>query len=401
MTEHAQRKAGRTEASWAAGLPEKVRATGIDLELMRARHGVPAVSARAAAKPGTIFRGAAGAAREDAIFRIFSMTKAVTSVAALQLVERGQLRLDEPAARWLPALGRLEVLEGFDEKTGQPRLRPARAAVTARHLLTHTAGFAYEFTSEALARFVQATGRSGMADLRRGLLEAPLLFDPGAGWHYGTSTDWLGRLVEAVSGQALGDYFRAQIFDPCGMTETGFSIPEEKWGRIAVNFQRGEDGQLWESPFPPPRAPQFSSGGGGLLSTAEDYSRFLAMVLNGGRGERGRVLSPETVEQMGRNQIGALSAGKLKSAMPMFARDADFHPGFEDKFGFGFLLNETAYEGGRSAGSMAWAGAANTYFWVDRARGVQGIVLMQLLPFFDGACTGLFRDFERAVYELL
>ncbi len=363
-----------------------------------ARRGIPAAAAMVANGQTVEYSGAIGAAREDSIFRIFSMTKAVTSVAAMQLVEKGKLKLDEPAARRLPEQEKLQVLEGFDATTGAPRLRPAKTAVTARHLLTHTAGFGYEFTSAEIAMYAAKTGRAGMTDLRKGVLDAPLLFDPGTRWHYGINTDWLGRLVEKVSGQRLGEYFAQHIFEPCGMVDTGFSLPESKWPRVVVLHQREENGKLVESALPPPKQPAYESGGGGLLSTAADYVRFMQIFLNGGRSGKGQVLKTQTVEDMGRNQIGQLSAGRIRSAMPMFSRDCDFHPGFEDKFGLGFLINPVAYEGGRSAESLAWAGAANTYFWIDRRKGKCAVLLMQILPFFDVEAVGVLREFEKGVY---
>lgn len=366
----------------------------IDLEGIASRHGIPAASGVVATAEGVVWTGTAGAARADSIFRIFSMTKPVTSVAAMQLVEQGRIGLDEPASKWLPEVARAQVLQGFDA-SGRPRLRAPRRAVTVRHLLTHTSGFGYEFTSEEVLRYSEVTGEGGMADRRRGVLNSPLLFDPGERWQYGVSTDLLGKLVCEVSGMGLGTYFEKNVFGPLGMTETGFSLPEERWGRLLPTYGRQADGSLVEVRFAEPRAPEFESGGGGLLGTAQDYTKFLQMLLRGGAP----LLKRETVEEMARNQVGGLKAGILKSTMPQYSLDADFHPGYDDRWGLGFLLNETAYEGGRSAGSLAWAGLANTYFWVDREKRVAGILLLQMLPFFDAGCLAALREFERAVYR--
>ena len=365
----------------------------LDLAGLAQRHGIPAISGVVASAKEVLWTGTAGAAREDSIFRIFSMTKPVTSVAAMQLVEERKLELDEPASRWLPELGKLEVLEGFDA-AGRPRLRAAKKAVTVRHLLTHTSGFGYEFTSAEILRYWEVTGEGGMADRQKGVLNSPLLFEPGERWQYGVSTDWLGKLVEAVSGLALGEYMKRHIFEPLGMTETGFHVEPQKWGRLVMNYAREADGRLKEAPFGAPKARAFESGGGGLLGTAQDYTKFVQMLLNGG----GEVLQRETVEEMGRNQVGRLAAGRLKTSMPQYSLDADFHPGHDDGWGLGLLINETAYEHGRSAGSLGWAGVANTFFWVDRQKGIAGVLLMQVLPFFDGPCIAALRAFERAVY---
>lgn len=363
------------------------------------RRGIPAAVAMTASSDRVLYEAACGQAGLDTIFRVFSMTKPVTSVAALQLVERGLLDLDEPAAKHLPALGSLQVLRGFHPHTGEPILSPARTPVTARHLLTHTSGFGYEFTSPALHRYGAIAGQGTMRAVRKGELDCPLLFEPGTEWLYGISTDWLGRLVEAVSGLSLADYFDAHILQPLGMTDTGFSLPPEKHPRVAMNYQRLPDGSLEAAPLPPPKLPRTFSGGGGLLSTAADYVRFMQMILRRGRlGDR-QILHPESVALMASNQIGAFTAGRLQSTMPEFAMPADFHPGHDDKFGFGFLINPVAYSGGRSAGSLAWAGSANTYFWIDPARDLCAVLLMQFSPFFDPQAVGLLRDFEQAVYR--
>lgn len=365
----------------------------IDLAGIAQRHGIPAAAGVVASAKEVLWTGTSGEARADSIFRIFSMTKAITSVAAMQLVEQGRLKLDEPASKWLPELGRLEVLERFDA-AGQPRLRPARKQVTARHLLTHTAGFGYEFTSAEILRYSEVTGKGGMADRRKGELNSPLLFEPGERWQYGISTDWLGKLISSVSGMTLGEYFEKRIFQPLGMTETGFSIPQEKWMSLLKTYARQADGSFQEWKFAEPKPPAFESGGGGLYGTAQDYTKFLQMLLRGDEP----LLKRATVEEMSRNQVGKLKAGILKTTMPQYSLDADFHPGHDDRWGLGFLINETAYEGGRSAGSLAWAGLANTFFWVDLKKGIACILLMQVLPFFDAKCVAALREFERAVY---
>jgi CubicO group peptidase (beta-lactamase class C family) len=286
----------------------------------------------------------------------------------------------------------LKVLEGFD-KTGNPVLRAATKPVTLRRLLTHTAGFAYDTWDGNLLRYNQR-GAKGVP---------PLMSEPGTRWEYGTNLDWTGRLVETVSGQTLEAYFRRNICAPLGMLDTGFILPTEKFDRLVSSYQRQSDGSLKEGPrTPPPVPPKSFNGGGGLYSTAGDYVRFMQMILRRGRSsDRQQILRAETVDMMTSNQIGELSAGKMKSVRPERSSDVDFHPGFSDKFGFGFLINTVAYEGGRSAGSLAWAGLENTFYWIDPRRELCAVLLMQFLPFCDTEAMGVLRDFERAVYGSL
>jgi methyl acetate hydrolase len=381
----------------AAGLDEALR-TAVQ------RHKVPGAMAMVATAEKTLYAGGVGkrdAASETAltttsIFRIASMTKAVTSAAALQLVESGKLQLDEPVAKHLPELGKLEVLEGFDPGTGKPLLRPARQPVTLRRLLTHTAGFAYDTWDGNLLKYM---AQAGPAAPSTSPPVTPLVFEPGTRWEYGTNLDWTGHLVEVISGQTLEAYFERHIFQLLGMRDTGFRVPAEKFDRLVSFYQRQGEGVLKEEPRTLPVPLPFFNGGGGLYSTASDYLRFTQMILRRGRASgKEQILRPKTVEMMASNQIGGLSAGRLQSFRPERSRDVDFHPGFNDKFGFGFLINTTAYESGRSAGSLAWAGLQNTFYWIDPRRGICAVLLMQFLPFCDAAALGVLRDFERAVY---
>jgi CubicO group peptidase (beta-lactamase class C family) len=211
--------------------------------------------------------------------------------------------------------------------------------------------------------------------------------------------DWAGRLVEAVSGQTLEEYFQRNILRPLGMKDTSFMVPEDKFDRLVSVWQRQGDGSLKEQPRTLPAPPKSYNGGGGLNSTPRDYVRFMQMILRRGSSSDGQqVLRPRTVDMMASNQIGGLSAGKLKSVKPENSSDVDFHPGFSDGFGFGFLINAKAYQGGRSAGSLAWAGIRNTFFWIDPRRGICATLMMQFYPFCDREAMGLLDDFERSVY---
>ncbi len=335
----------------------------------------------------------------DSIFRIASMTKAITSVAVMQLVDKGFVMLDDPAEHHVPALGNARVLTGFDADPGAPRLREPTSPVTVRHLLTHTSGFGYEIWNSDLQRLVLTGSLESLVGGTDGFLAAPLLFDPGQRWEYGINTDWLGRLVEEVSGQSLDAYLREHVFTPLGMTDTFFNVPADKARRLVTVHQRGHNGSLVEQPRqPPPSSGTFFSGGGGLSSTPDDNAEFLRMLLNDGTLNGHRVLRPDTVDLMAQNHIGDLEAGAMRTVAPPFSNDFDFFPGSTDRFGLGFLINGEPVDGGRAAGSLAWAGLYNTYFWVDQARGFAGVILMQILPFYDGEAVDLLGRFERAVY---
>jgi CubicO group peptidase (beta-lactamase class C family) len=365
------------------------------------RHDVPGVVAMSATKNRIVYEGAFGLAEiknprrmsADAIFRIASMTKAITSVAAMQLVERGRLSLDDRVEKYLPNFASLWVFDSFDKETGDFRLRRATSPVTVRHLLTHTSGLGYTFTSTTLRDFKPKNSDQNPV--------GPLLFEPGQRWHYGTSTDWLGRLVETVSGLSLSEYFRREILEPLGMSDTFFNVPDHKQPRLVNLHRREKDGRLVEQPRQPPRAVTEFNGGGGLFSTAGDYVKFLQMLLNGGQLNNARILSPDSVAAMGQNQIGSLGVGAMKSAIPDLSHDFSFIADGQDKWGLGFLITSNHVEGKRSAGSLSWAGIDNTYFWLDPNRGVCGVIMMQLLPFADPKALGVYDTFERGVYQLL
>ena len=366
------------------------------------RRKIPAVTAVAATDGKITYQGAFGTrdsasgvkVAPDSIFAIASMTKAITSVAAMQLVEQGKLKLDEPVSKHAPEFAKVQVLDGYDA-TGKPVLRPARTPVTLKHLLTHTSGLCYDTWSDDMQRYEKAGGAvpSGVAPL------PPLMFEPGARWQYGYGADWAGRLVEIVSGQTLEQYFQSNILQPLGMHDTSFIMAAEKFDRMVSRYDRQPDGALKEEPRTLPAPPTAFNGGGGLYSTSADYIKFTQMILRRGRAADGwQVLHPKTVEQMSTNQIGALGAGKLKTSTPERSSDVDMQPGATEKWGLGFLINTTPYSGGRAAGSLAWAGIWNTFYWIDPKRKICAVIMMQFLPFVDKEAVGLLGDFERAVY---
>jgi methyl acetate hydrolase len=370
---------------------------------------VPGVVALATTRDGTVYEGGFGervlgggaAMSPNTVVWIASMTKAITGTAAMQLVEQGRLELDRPASEVVPALAEVEVLDGFDD-AGQPITRPPARPITLRHLLTHTAGFAYEIWQEPIIRYQEAKGIPGIISCQDAALRTPLLFDPGERWEYGINIDWAGKMVEATSGQKLGAYMKANIFEPLGMRDTAFVITDDMRRRLAKIHQRGDDDRLEPLlDLEIPQAPEFEMGGGGLYSTVRDYAKFVRMILNGGRADGQQVLRPETVAAMSVNQMGECRVGPVKTAMPTLSNDAEFFPGMPKTWGLSFMINTERAPTGRSPGSLAWAGLANTYFWIDPSAGVGGVYATQVLPFADRKSLPLFFDFETAVYDHL
>jgi CubicO group peptidase (beta-lactamase class C family) len=336
----------------------------------------------------------------DTVVWIASMTKAITATAAMQLVERGTLGLERPAGEVVPDIARAQVLEGFD-RAGKPRLRAPRRPITLRHLLTHTAGYSYEIWAPEIVQYQTATGTPGITTCTNAALTTPLLFDPGDRWDYGINIDWAGKMVEAASGQRLDRYFGDHIFGPLGMRDTAFKLSASQRARAASVHQRGADGALAPIEFALPEDPEFLMGGGGLYSTAHDYLAFARMIMQDGRGQGGQVLRPETVALMAQNHIGALEVGPLKTVVPALSNDVELFPGISKKWGLSFLINAQEAPTGRAAGSLAWAGLANTYFWIDRTKRVCGVFLSQVLPFYDHAAIDLLGRFETEVYRAL
>lgn len=363
--------------------------------------GAVAMTGNRAGVTSTVVIGSNGAGVPlvaDSIFQFASMTKAVVSVAAMQLVEAGKLALDTPISKLLPELADPQVITGFGDD-GSVQLRAATRPITLRHLLTHTSGLGYDFVHADMAR---ARGPAGpppagtMASLR-----TPLLFDPGDQWAYGISTDWVGLAVEAASGQRLNAYIAAHVTGPLGMTDTVFALDDHHKARLVTNSLRSEDGAL--VPFPiniGGGAGEFVSGGGGMSGTAADYLRFVRMLLNCGSLGSVTILKPETVADMSRNQIGTLRAGVMETTMPTMSARVEWFPEMTAGWGLGFMINPAPGADGRAAGSLAWAGICNTYYWFDPASDVAAVLLMQLLPFADPGALAVLSAFEQAVYAL-
>jgi len=369
---------------------------------------MPGIVAVAGTDKGILYEGAFGK-RElgkdapmtvDSVVWIASMTKAITATAAMQLVERGKLSLERPASEVVANLSAAKVLDGFDG-AGQPRLRAPRRPITLRHLLTHTAGFAYEIWRPEIAQYQSMTNTPGITTCTNAALTTPLLFDPGDKWEYGISIDWIGKMVETVSGQKLDRYFQDNIFGPLGMKDTSFKLSPSQRARLASVHQRDDKGALAPIEFALPEDPEFLMGGGGLYGTARDYLPFTQMVLNGGSAGGAQLLRRDTVDLMAQNHIAPLDIPYIKTAAPGLSNDVDLFPGIRKGWGLSFLINTQEAPTGRAAGSLAWAGLANTYFWIDRTKRVAGVFLSQLLPFYDHTTINLFGKFETEVYRAL
>jgi len=391
-------------AGFAAPLRKPVQSETIDAALQAkvAAREIPGVVAIAANETSVVYQGAFGARNiaaatpmsTDTIFRIASMVKLLTSVAALQLVERGKLKLDEPVANIDPTLAAPQVLAGFDAK-GVPQLRPAHRPITLRNLLTHTSGFSYPLWDPNVVRYLKAA-RADPALPRR-----PLMFEPGTKWAYGGSIDNVGQLVEIASGQSLDRYFNEYITGPLGMNDTGFVITEKQRARQASLHVREASGKLIAKPFEKLAPPTVFSGGGGIYSTAPDYLTLLQALLNGGSFRRANILRPDTVAMMSTNQIGNIEAGVLRTANPGLSNDVDFFPGVHLRWGLGHMINVDPVRDGRAAGSGTWAGLFNTYYWIDPKKRIAGVIMMQILPFADKQSLVAYRQFERGIYHAL
>jgi CubicO group peptidase (beta-lactamase class C family) len=366
---------------------------------------VPGVVALAATDNDIVYEGIYGKRRlpegaamtRDTVFRVASMIKLITSVAALQLVERDKLALDAPVPDLDPALGSPQVVDGFDA-AGLPRLRPARRPILLRDLLTHTAGFSYRLWDAKAVQYRKWRDLLPPPE-RRDAPPTPLMFDPGERWAYGTGIDWVGRIVESISGERLDVYFRKHILDPLGMKDTAFVISQQQRRRQASMHRREPDSSLSAQPLERLQPDRKSfSGGGGIYSTAPDYLTLIRTLLRGGSLDGVRILAPDTVALMQRNQIGGIEAGVMKTTVPAVSNDVDFFPGLSLRWSFGHMINMQPVPDGRSAGSLTWGGLFNTYYWIDPARRIAAVFMTQVLPFADHRALRIYRQFERGVY---
>lgn len=366
---------------------------------------VPGVVAMITDRERNIYEGAAGVRRldrdepmtTDSAFALFSTTKAITATAALQLVEEGRLDLDAPAREYAPAIGRLQVIEGF-ETNGEPRLRAPKRDMTTKHLLTHTAGFGYDFFNTTYSRLAEQMGQPSVITASKAALMTPLLFDPGEKWEYGSNLDWAGQVVEGITGKRLGEVFQSRIFEPLGMRDMTFALNDGLRARLAGMHARNADGSLAAMEFELTSTPEVHMGGHGLYGTVGDYMRFIRMWLNDGRGENGQVLKPETVRMAERNHLGQLKVTMLPGVIPSLSNDAEFFPGLSKSWSLPFMVNDEEAPTGRPAGALGWAGLANLFYWIDRKNGLGGYWATQILPFGDPVSFVGYMNLETAVY---
>ncbi len=370
---------------------------------------VPGVVAMVTDQNSNIYTGTAGervldGAPMDAetVFAIFSTTKAIAGTTALQCVEEGLLDLDAPAKEYAPAIGKLQVIEGFDA-AGQPKLRAPKSDVTTRQLMLHTGGFGYDFFSETYKRMAEEHGQPSVVSGSRAAIESPLLFDPGERWEYGTNIDWVGQVVEGIRGKRLGAVMQERVFDQLGMTDTAFTRTDAMKAQTATIHARGADNSLTPMhDFALPDNPEVDMGGHGLYGTVPDYMKFIRMWLNDGDGPNGRVLKPETVEWAVKGAlVPPQKVTMLRGAIPSLSNDAEFFPGVAKDWSYSFMVNSEEAPTGRPAGAIGWAGLANSFFWIDRQNGFGGYWATQILPFGDPVSFGGYLDFETAVYQAM
>ncbi len=368
-------------------------------------NAVPFVVAMSANAAGVTWSGAAGerapgaAADEDTVFRVFSMTKAVGSTAAMILVDQGKLNVDTPVEDILPNFANIQLLEGFDGDT--PQLRKPEKKATVRNLATHTSGLVYEFWNTDIPKYMEVTGHPTIISGLKASLNYPMVFEPDTRWDYGIGIDWLSQVVEAVDGRRVDVFCKEEIFEPLGMGDTDVEVRDHMADRLAVVKARGEDGEFADFELAPPSNPEFYGMGHALYSTPNNYMRFLRMFLNKGELDGNRVLSEAAVDKMLTNHIGDIRVGKMVTAAPPITADVDLFPGHAKTHSFGFLRVEDDIPDMRSAGSQSWAGVLNTHYWFDPSRDVAAVIMTQTLPFVEPPFMQLYQQFEKDVYANL
>jgi len=379
--------------------------TAKDTVLSRAvdRQYVPFVIGMVANAAGPTYSGAFGdaaaglKASEDTVFRIFSMTKAIGSTAAMILIDRGKLNPETPVKEILPEFGKIQVLERFDGN--RPILRAPRTNATVRHLATHTSGLEYEFWNAEVANYLAKTGHPSILSGLKSAMFYPMMTDPGTRWGYGPSIDWLGLIVEKIDGRRIDKFCHEEIFGPLGMKDTAFEVSDAMAKRLAATKIRGENGKLAPYDIAPPPNPEVYGMGHALYSTAPDYIQFLRIFLNQGALNGNRLLSEKGIDWMLADRTNGLTFEKAVTVVPALTADLDLFPGTRRTHSFGFFRNDVDIPGRRSAGSQSWAGVLNTHFWFDPKRGIAAVIMTQSLPFVEPRYMQLYADYETAVYS--
>jgi CubicO group peptidase (beta-lactamase class C family) len=336
----------------------------------------------------------------DDVFMLASMTKAVTAVAGAQLLEKRCFTLDQHAEEILPEISRHQVITGFDAND-EPMLRPARSKVTMRQLFTHTSGHSSDVWNYNTKHYAQVMGLPPIPSCKVAAFDLPLAFDPGTGWEYGVATDFLGKIIEKLSGMRLEQYFKTQIFDRIGMEWTSFVMDKRQLDKLVPVRNKAERGQIAAGEFMISQTPEMYMAGAGLYGTAGDYLKFLQMFLNKGAATNGRVLKPETIELMYRNHIGNITLPALKTVITGASADLDLDQPRGSKWSLVGHTNLTDIPGRRRAGSQFWGGLASSYYWIDPKSNLAGLIMLSYLPYADQDGLDLFEALERDAYATL
>ena len=379
--------------------PQGTAAVSAVLKGATDRGDVPGVVVAVVNKDGLIYNEASGKSStlgntpmaKDTIFNMASMTKPITSVAIMMLVDEGKLKLDDDVAKYLPKYKDPLVITNYNAADASYHPRAAKGPITIRQLLTHTSGLGYGFASPMLTKIMEKTKKTE--------LDLPLLFDPGTSWQYGPSTRVLGDVVEAISKQKIDAFLQARVLGPLGMKDTSYLVPPAKYPRVVAVNTRGADGKFTEQPKPA-TLPATVMGDGGLYGTASDYGLFLRMLLNQGTLGTTRILSPASAKTMFENHMGQVLVQPMESANQGLSKNFPLGAG-KDRWGLGFQLAAEKQPNRRSPGSGTWAGIFNTHFFIDPAREIGVVVMMQTLPFYDDASMKVYADVEEAVYKNL
>ena len=329
------------------------------------------------------------------LFGIRSLTKPITTVALLTLVDRGEVSLDDPVEKYLEAFHSLEVLHTFNPTDSSYTTRPRKNELTIRSLLNHTSGITYGLCdSIANALFVKSGGSGGIQSWNK----LPLMFDPTSKWHYGMGLRYVGQVIEQVSGMSLEAYCKELIFDPLEMEDTRWNLSDEQLSRLSKAFEG--DPENWSKTRWQGAYRQWERGDGGIFSTLPDYTRFTQMLLNEGEYKGRRIISKKMIGEMTRNQIGDLRVRKMLSVMPALSSDFPRGAGV-DGFGLGVVIKNADQPNRRSMGSYGWHGLLNTTFWVDPKNEIAVVFYTQVLPFYRYDIIDVQEAFEELIYYIL